>query len=86
MLKVKMVVVEGACLSVFFHERTYPKIEDQSELAAEGSCYSCSAVPDFLSLEMVLCPLLPVRLWRLSLIQLPLSVNTPFNLPFVFDI
>lgn len=83
----KMVVVEGAFVSVFFHERTYPKIEEQSELDTEGGCYSCSAVPDFLSLEMVLCPLCPpVRLWRLSLIQLPLSVNTPFNLPFVFDI
>lgn len=78
MLKVEMVVVEGAYASVFFHERTYPKIEEQSELDAEGSCYSCSAVPDFLSFEMVLCLLLPVRLWRLALIQLPLSVTYTF--------
>lgn len=75
MLKVNMVPVEGACTSVFFHERTYPKIEEQSEFDAEGSCYFCSAVPDLLSLEMVLCPLLPVRLWRLSLIPSTSSIS-----------
>lgn len=39
MLEVNMVAVEGACASVFLHERTYPKKEKQSQLDAEGSSY-----------------------------------------------
>lgn len=59
--------MEGACASVLFHKRTYPKLEKQSLKAADTSAL---LFPDFssLPLEVGPCLLLPVRLWTLSLI------------------